>query len=499
MTSTRRWLSLELWSGSSINTVVGGANLTDLPLPALLGLAAAIATATTLLLARWRPAWFGPRLPVALAMMFLGAWFALDARWQWNLAQQVHATRDKYAGKNWREKHIASEDGPLFTFIEKARAKLPPPPARVFMFADSHYFRGRGAYHLYPYNVYFDPLVNSPLPRRRLRAGDYVLVYHRRGVQYDAAQQRLRWDNNAPITADLLLVDSGAALLRIRCGISSPLVAGLLLPWLPGIAVLVVMPPTGGRSRRLAKLPGSPAPVTSSALSCSRYGCECSRSPTCVSVFSHRSPPRCSCGPCWPTSLATVRFLFSLQPRPPPRDLLTLARALLARGVSCGGLRFAMVSLRFFLLALEVTCVRSTRGTHGSNGRPRRESGTSYGQIAPFARAQEWFSADGSVYFDASPEVPAYHAPAAGVVVPAAWALGRRAHELAVVASRRRARALVYGGAAAARLEPPSALAARFSSRRCRSPTSTSRLPATPTFRWPPTTPARRSRCSAGR
>ena len=211
-----QWLSVEPWSASSINTVVGSADLPELPLPALLGLAAALTAAISLVLARWRPTWFGARLPAALAVTFLAAWFVLDARWQLNLARQVQATLDQYAGKTWREKHIASDDGPLFAFIEKVRATLPPPPARVFIFADSNYFRDRGAYHLYPYNVYFDPSVNTTVPTARLRQGDYVVVYQRRGVQYDPAQQRLRWDGSAPVTADLLLADAGAALFRIR-------------------------------------------------------------------------------------------------------------------------------------------------------------------------------------------------------------------------------------------------------------------------------------------
>ena len=41
--------------------------------------------------------------------------------------------RRTYAGKDWREKHLAAEDGALFEFIEKVRAKLPAAPARVFM------------------------------------------------------------------------------------------------------------------------------------------------------------------------------------------------------------------------------------------------------------------------------------------------------------------------------------------------------------------------------
>jgi hypothetical protein len=35
-------------------------------------------------------------------------------------------------------------------------------------------------------------------------------------MQYDPSQQRLRWDDQAPVNADLLLLDSGAALFRIR-------------------------------------------------------------------------------------------------------------------------------------------------------------------------------------------------------------------------------------------------------------------------------------------
>jgi hypothetical protein len=49
-----------------------------------------------------------------------------------------------------------------------------------------------------------------------LRPGDYIVVYQRRGVQYDPAQRRLRWDSSATVDAALLLVDTGAALFRIR-------------------------------------------------------------------------------------------------------------------------------------------------------------------------------------------------------------------------------------------------------------------------------------------
>lgn len=208
------WLMLESWSGTSINTVVGGAELPELPLPVLLGLSTAIATLAGLAFAAWRPRRFGPELPTAIVAVFLASWFVLDARWQWNLARQVRATGDAYAGKTWREKHLADkDDGPLFAFIERVRAKLPADPARVFVFADVDYFRGRAAYHLYPQNVYFNPWV---IPATSVRTDDYIVVYQRHNVSYDDAQHSLRWDGGPPVSADVLVAEPGAALFRIR-------------------------------------------------------------------------------------------------------------------------------------------------------------------------------------------------------------------------------------------------------------------------------------------
>ena len=210
----REWLAFEGWSGTSINTVTGGADLQDLPLPLLLVIAGGLGIGLWLLVARR-----GNRaaaLPAAIALVFVAAWFVLDARWTWNLARQLRETGVQYAGKDARARHLAAEDGPLYAFIERASAKLPAPPARVFMFADAHYFRGRGAYHLYPHNVFFEPYRNALPPTSSLRPGDFVVVWQRRGVQYDAAARKLRWDNQEPLTADALLVEAGGALFVVR-------------------------------------------------------------------------------------------------------------------------------------------------------------------------------------------------------------------------------------------------------------------------------------------
>jgi hypothetical protein len=215
----REWLSFEGWNGASINSVTGGAGAQDLPLPALVSAIVLLASLLYVAVARWASRFVGVFRPIVLAAIVLMGWLLVDARWQWNLLRQVGATYDQYAGKSWRERHLAAEDAALFTFIEKARAKLPPPDEgtpRVFMVADVHYLRDRGAYHLYPYNVYFDPWRNTMPPSSALRPGDYLIAYQRKGVQYDPTQRRLRWEGGEPVTAELLLADSGAALFRVR-------------------------------------------------------------------------------------------------------------------------------------------------------------------------------------------------------------------------------------------------------------------------------------------
>jgi hypothetical protein len=85
----------------------------------------------------------------------------------------------------------------------------------VFVVADAAYFRGRGAYHLYPHNVLFDPFRNTVPQASSLRAGDYVLAYQRRGVQYNADEKKLRFEGGEPVSAEAVLVEPGAVLFRI--------------------------------------------------------------------------------------------------------------------------------------------------------------------------------------------------------------------------------------------------------------------------------------------
>jgi len=210
----REWLRFEPFTGTSMDNIAGGDDVQELPLPVLLTLGVLVAASIAFGLSRARKSI--ATLPAMLAAIFVTAWLVQDARWFANLARQTRATGERYAGLDWRQQHLVAEDGALFAFIEKVRAALPLAPARVFVVADAHYFRDRAAYHLYPHNVLFDPYANTMPDVARVRPGDFIVVYQRRGVQYDPGGARLRWDAGPPISAELVVSDAGSALFRIR-------------------------------------------------------------------------------------------------------------------------------------------------------------------------------------------------------------------------------------------------------------------------------------------
>ncbi|HVE48319.1 MAG TPA: hypothetical protein VNG69_01720 [Casimicrobiaceae bacterium] len=211
----REWFAFEAWNGASINTVTGGADLQDLPLPVLLAAAVLLATLIVIALKRLRPRFLPVGVLTSLVGFVLVAWLVLDARWMLNLMRQVDATAERFSGKTAADKRLAVEDGALFAFVQKAKQALPDAPARIYVAADSAYFRQRAAYHLYPHNA-FAPRTNTLPEPSQIRSGDWIAVYLRKGVQYDAANQKLRWDNKEPLTAEMKASSRGAALFLVR-------------------------------------------------------------------------------------------------------------------------------------------------------------------------------------------------------------------------------------------------------------------------------------------
>jgi hypothetical protein len=185
-----------------------------LPLLTAVAIAEGIAMAAYLLLAR-RRGW--PRDRRVLWAIFVGGWLLLDLRWQANLWQGAVDQGARFAGKTTEEKHRAAEDSALFAVIEKVKTALPAPPARVVLFCDNVAICSRAAFFLYPHNVYraVDSTLKPPDPER-LRAGEYLLLVYSRTLGYDPGRGIVVWPDGRTKSADEVLLQPEALLLRIR-------------------------------------------------------------------------------------------------------------------------------------------------------------------------------------------------------------------------------------------------------------------------------------------
>jgi hypothetical protein len=133
-----------------------------------------------------------------------------------NLARQLAFTSGAYGGKSERDKHLAAADGALYEFVERVRAVLPAAPQRVWVASDEPFFSGRAAYHLYPHNVHFEPRGRAMPDRAWVKAGDWMLVYYRRGVEFDGQRNLLRWEGGPGIPAERKASGAGAALFLLH-------------------------------------------------------------------------------------------------------------------------------------------------------------------------------------------------------------------------------------------------------------------------------------------
>jgi hypothetical protein len=210
------WLAFERWRATSVDTLAGGADAQDLPLPVVLVLATLLAVGAYVLLRRLRPSLAPASWPMFAVAVFALAWGLADLRYGWNAARQSLETARNYGGKDWREAHLAAEDAALYQLVQNARAGMPDSKSRVFVLAEAPYFRARAAYYFYPHNPWFDVYGNAGPSPQLMRSGDYVFAFRRRGVQFSPKLERLRIDGGAEMPAEPVLIAADGALFRLK-------------------------------------------------------------------------------------------------------------------------------------------------------------------------------------------------------------------------------------------------------------------------------------------
>ena len=156
--------------------------------------------------------------PRVLWAIFLLGWFTLDLRWQANLWRQLAQTTQQFAGKTLEEKHLAADDHALYELMQKVNAALPPQPVRILVLAENSVLRTRGAFFLYPQNVYHDVGQKYRIPDPdQLHSGDYAVLLPYSGLTYDSEEKRLLWPDGRTRPADEIVAPAdGILLLRAR-------------------------------------------------------------------------------------------------------------------------------------------------------------------------------------------------------------------------------------------------------------------------------------------
>jgi len=150
-----------------------------------------------------------------VAGLFLCCWLILDLVWQSKLLRQLELTRDTLAGKSTGQKREAGRDATLFHFITRVHNEIGADTSRVFVTSSADYQGMRGAYYLYPRNVFWERGVSSLPEPGYFNEGDYIVVLPPTPIRYHPSGGILQYDQNYRLRAEMIFSDASGGLFRV--------------------------------------------------------------------------------------------------------------------------------------------------------------------------------------------------------------------------------------------------------------------------------------------
>lgn len=151
-----------------------------------------------------------------VALIFLFCWIALDLIWQKRLLHQVVHSYHTFAGKTTAEKLAVGPDQNLYNFLAEVKQHIEPADARVLVSSSDLYLGMRGAYYLYPFNVYWHLEGPEVPPNRYLRPGDYVVFINPTTSRFNPVSHTMLSRENKREPAELLLSRLAGKLVRLK-------------------------------------------------------------------------------------------------------------------------------------------------------------------------------------------------------------------------------------------------------------------------------------------
>lgn len=207
--------SYEPWNRAAMNTHTGVTKVSSFyPVPLMVAYLILCLLGYGLLLLLFRATLKFNRGVVAL--IFLACWISLDMVWQNQLLRQLADTYHQFSGKNTQEKLAVGPDGNLYKFISQVKPLLTPGDARVFVSSSDEYQGQRGAYFLYPRNVYWrEP--HHIFPSENLwRSGDYILLINPTKQRFNRRLNQVFLPGCCVLGAELILANHNGTLLRVN-------------------------------------------------------------------------------------------------------------------------------------------------------------------------------------------------------------------------------------------------------------------------------------------
>ena len=497
------WLTFEPFNGASINTLTGGADSQDLPLPAFAGgdLVALGARSCSCCCGGSHLAPTASARRARSAVLFVVAWLVVDARWVLNLARRdprrlceptaaspprrgiapprmARSTRSSSArGRSCRSRRCACSWPPTSTISADARPTI-----------------------FIPTTCEFEPFRDVIAPPALDETGRLArrLPPPRHPVRRRAQAAAL--GRQPPVHAELKLLEPhGAALFLVRLtdGPGHRHRVGWLRVVDCGIRHARSRCVAASTGAHPARRRGRRARASSSARSCSPCGCaRCPLSAIPFGLAVHR---------CCRSALATACAAVASRSGAAPSHGTVAAARRCRHPLACAtssagsGWSFAAIcawlALRYVLLLVDVALQPLYPWDAWIQWATKARVWFELRHIVPFVGVEQWLAANGALYTDAAPDYPA--------TVPlwqvfSSVALGRWDDALMnipwwIAVAGIHGRAVRRAAPSRASCRWPR-LRARRSSRRYRSSTCTSRWRAMPTCRWPPTSRWRRWR-----
>jgi hypothetical protein len=155
-----------------------------------------------------------------VALLFLTCWISLDLVWQNQLLRQLADTYREFSGKSSQEKLAVGPDAQLYNFAAQVKPLLETKDARIFVDSGDKYRGQRGAYFLYPFNVYWrEPFFTFPhtLPHRDLmHSGDYIVLIKPTELGFNLESNELFLPHRMPMSAELIFSDHTGTVVRLK-------------------------------------------------------------------------------------------------------------------------------------------------------------------------------------------------------------------------------------------------------------------------------------------